>query len=94
MRPFLPALALALVGCSAAQQTAAVQKGQLFCAEATANGPLVVALADALGAPVVVTGLTAKVVADDCLAIQAVPVTPPANPAAAPVVAVTLPPTS
>jgi hypothetical protein len=80
-----------LAGCSPAQQAQAeraVVAGQLFCAKATATGPLVVALADALGAPVVVTGRTASAVADACAIIGAVPVTPPGKPADAPVVAV------
>lgn len=83
-------LALLLAGCSAAQQQRVVAAGQLFCAKATVDGPLTVALADALGAPVIVTGLTADVVKADCAVIQAIPVTPPPNPAAAPVVAAVL----
>jgi hypothetical protein len=80
-----------LIGCSPAQQAQAervVVAGQLFCAKATQTGPLVVALADALGAPVVVTGRTAAAVSDACAIIGAIPVTPPRNPADAPVVAV------
>lgn len=82
---------LSIAGCSAAQQQSAVAAGQLFCAKASVDGPLIVALADAFGAPVIVTGLASNVVAADCAAIDAIPVTPPPNPAAAPVVAVTLP---
>jgi len=80
-----------LAGCSPAQQAQAervVVAGQLFCAKATATGPIVVALADALGAPVVVTGRTATAVSDACAIIGAIPVTPPAKPSDAPVVAV------
>lgn len=80
-----------LSGCSPAQQAQAeraVVAGQLFCAKATQSGPLVVALADALGAPVVVTGRTTSAVADACAIIGAIPVTPPSQPADAPVVAV------
>jgi hypothetical protein len=80
-----------LIGCSPAQQAQAqraVVAGQLFCAKATQTGPLVVALADALGVPVVVTGRTASAVADACALIGAIPVTPPSNPAGAPVVVV------
>ena len=83
-----------LAGCTAQQATSVAQAeqnlvvdGQLFCAKATAYGPLVVALADAAGAPVVVTGAASSVVAAECAAIGAIPVTPPANPATAPVVA-------
>ena len=80
-----------LIGCSPAQQAQvdrAVVAGQLFCAKATQSGPLVVALADALGAPIVVTGRTASAVAAACALIGAIPVTPPIKPADAPVVAV------
>lgn len=73
--------------CSATQQAQTVAAGQLFCAKATADGPLVVALANALGAPVIVTGLASTVVAADCAAIGAIPVSPPASPALAPRVA-------
>lgn len=85
---FLPLVLIA--GCSAPQQQTAVKNGQLFCAKATADGPLVVALADALGAPIIVAGRTASVVAADCALIEGTPVVPPPNPAAAPVVAVPL----
>ncbi len=84
--------ALLLAGCTAAQTNTAVRDGQLFCAKATTDGPLVVAVADAAGAPIIVTGLAAAVVKGDCALIDAIPVTPPANPAAAPVVAVAVPP--
>lgn len=83
-----------LAGCSANQTNSAVVAGELFCAKATADGPLIVALADALGAPVIVTGLASAVVQADCAAIGAIPVTPPPNPAAAPVVAAPVPPAS
>ncbi len=82
--------ALLLAGCSA-QQTATVNRvvaeGQLYCAIATVNGPLVVALANAAGAPVTVTGKAASAVAADCAVIGAIPTVPPPVPAAAPVVA-------
>lgn len=97
-RVCLLAGAFPLVACSPAQQakvTTVVNKvvadGQLFCAKATVQGPVVVALADALGAPVIATGAAAAVVAADCAAIGAIPVAPPASPAVAPVVAVVLP---
>jgi hypothetical protein len=90
-------LALALAGltlsaCAVPAQLQTVEQkavvaGQLSCAQATAAGPLVVALADAAGAPVVVTGAASATVAAACAAIGAIPVTPPANPATAPVVA-------
>ena len=90
MNRYLPAIALlALAGCSTTTTPVsnAVVDGQLFCAEATATGPLVVALADASGVPVTVTGKASTVVSDACAVIGAIPVAPPANPAAAPVVA-------
>jgi hypothetical protein len=54
-------------------------KGQEFCSKATADGPLVVALANSQGAPVAVTGLASSVVAAACAAwdAAAVPVSPP-----------------
>jgi hypothetical protein len=85
-----------LTACTAQQVQTANQKvvvtGQLFCAEQTATGPLIVALADASGVPVVVTNMAAAWVTAACAAIDAVPVTPPANPAQAPVVAAAVPP--
>ncbi len=86
----LLAAGLSLSACTTAQQAAtskAVADGQLFCAKATGAGPLVVALANADGAPVTVTGAASADVAAACQVIGAIPVSPPANPAAAPVVA-------
>lgn len=79
--------ALILVGCNAQLTNRAVVDGQLFCAKATAAGPLVVALADAAGVPFTVTNKSAQVVANACAVINAIPVAPPPAPAAAPVVA-------
>ena len=86
--------ALALMSCSASQNATvatdvnkAVATGQLYCGKATQDGPLVVALATAMGAPVIVTGATSAAVAAACAVIGAIPVAPPANPASAPVVA-------
>jgi hypothetical protein len=83
--------AFALDGCTVATQQRVVVDGQLFCARATPAGPLIVAIADAAGVPVVVTGMASSAVAAICAVIAAIPVTPPANPAQAPVVAVALP---
>jgi len=80
----------ALAACSGADQASverAVVQGQLFCAKAQASGPLVVALADAAGVPISVTGRTASAVAAACAAIGAIPVSPPAAPSQAPIVA-------
>lgn len=89
--PHLAALGL-LAACTTAQQTqiqTAVTAGQLFCAEATAAGPIVVGIINSLDqTAVTVTNQTASYVAGVCAAINAVPVTPPAAPAQAPVVAV------
>ena len=86
---------LALIGaiavaCTPAQLQTAIEDGQLFCAKATATGPLVFAVATAFGAPVVVTGALKATVAGVCGLEAAIPVAPPANPAAAPVVAVAI----
>lgn len=85
------ALGLWLAACSPTQQSKALAEGQLFCAEATATGPLVVAIADASGVPVSVIGMTSAAVRGVCATIAAIPVTPPPDPAAAPVVAVVVP---
>ena len=93
MRNLVILAALGLAACSTQQLAAtntAIADGQLYCAKATALGPLVVALADAAGAPITVTGKASQVVADACAVIGAIPVVPPANPATAPVVAVAL----
>lgn len=78
-----------LAGCTPTGQLSpqAVATGQLYCATATATGPLVVALADASGVPVTATNKASSVVQAACAVINAVPVSPPANPAQAPVVA-------
>jgi hypothetical protein len=76
-----------LFGCSPATLNNTVAQGQLFCAIATATGPLVIALADQLGAPILVTGKLASAVAADCALVNGIPTTPPANPAQAPKVA-------
>lgn len=89
------AVALAVAGCSASQLATVervVANGQLYCAKATASGPLVIALANAAGVPVTVTGRTAAYVQAACGVIGAIPVAPPASPALAPVVAASVPP--
>jgi hypothetical protein len=81
---------LALTGCTPAQTdqaNRAVAVGQLFCSVASGSGPIVVALADASGVPVTVTGKAASTVAAACGVIGGIPVIPPPAPAAAPVVA-------
>lgn len=85
-----PLTALALSACSdatTARVDRVIVQGQAFCARATATGPLVVALADAAGVPISVTGRTASSVAAACAAVGAIPVSPPPNPSQAPVVA-------
>lgn len=96
-RWFVAALVLALIvelaGCTPAQQQRAVVDGQLFCGFVTPAGlNMTVGIANAAGGPVVVNGLGADVVASYCAAIDGVPVVPPVNPAAAPVVAVAVTP--
>lgn len=87
-------LFIGLAGCTQAQLASfqsgkanVVAEGQLFCAEETATGPLVVALADVSGAPVTATGKASSVVSAACAVINAVPVSPPPVPVQAPVVA-------
>lgn len=82
---------LALIGCTAQQTATTVAQGQLYCALATATGPLVVALADTAGAPITATNKAQADVAALCALINAIPVSPPASPAATPVVAVAVP---
>lgn len=77
-----------LSACTPEAQQRVVTEGELYCALATRAGPLVVAIADATGTPVIVTGLTQAAVAGICASLAAVPVVPPPDPAAAPVVAV------
>jgi hypothetical protein len=85
----LTAGAATLAAVAAAHNTTVaslVTKGALFCSKATADAPLVVALANVSGIPVSVTNATSDVVAAACAGISAVPVPPPADPAATPVV--------
>lgn len=98
MRPFIALFcAASLVGCATngTISPAAFQQGQLFCAEATATGPLIVALENAAGVPVNVTGKEAATVEAACAAwsATAVPVAPPASatPASVPTVAAPVP---
>lgn len=85
------ATAVLLAGCGSTASQNAVAQGQLFCAESTATGPLVVALANVSGVPVTVTGKASAEVAAACAVIGAIPVSPPSDPAAAPVVAAAVP---
>src|SRR5581483_11241466 len=86
-----------LIGCNAVKQTLGlgsgqVTAGQLFCAAETAAGPLIVALLDTAGVPVIVTGLASDTVAAWCKqwTAAAVPVSPPT--VSVPSVAVVPPP--
>lgn len=97
---FVGALSGALMGCSLAQFEAGEAKvfaaGQEFCSAAGADGPMVVALADAAGAPVIVTGLASGLVAAACKAwnVLAIPVPqPPATVTPIPTVTVVMPAT-
>lgn len=65
-----------------------VKKGALFCQKASTDASLVVAVANLSGVPVTVTDIASEVVAATCAGIDAVPVSPPADPAAAPIVVV------
>lgn len=80
---------MGMVGaCTPAQQATAVVDGQLFCAKLVAGSPLTVALADALGVPIIVQGMASAIVRADCALIGAIPVSPPLNVSQTPVVAV------
>ena len=63
-----------------------VTAGALFCEKADPLVPVVFALANAAGAPVSVTAQASEDVAAACAAVQAVPVSPPANAATVPVI--------
>jgi hypothetical protein len=63
-----------------------VTAGALFCKQASTDAPLVVVLANLSGVPVSVTDASSDVVAAACNGIAAVPVAPPADVTAIPVV--------
>lgn len=71
-----------------------VSKGALFCKKVTTDAPLVVAVATVSGAPVSVIGIASDVVAATCAGINAVPVSPPADPASTPIVVIPVAPTT
>lgn len=92
-------VASALVACSADQQqkvqtALSSPLGQLFCGIATASGPIVAGMIEgnvsgsAAPIAIIATDKTQAYVAATCAAAGGVPVSPPANPAAAPQVAV------
>lgn len=83
---------LLIGGCNEETKRRVVAQGQLFCGVATSAGPLIVAVADTAGAPIIVTGMASNVVAAVCGMLKGIPVTPPVDQAAAPVVAVPLEP--
>lgn len=83
--------AITLAQVAAANNTTAaslVAGGTLFCAKTSAGLPLIVALANAEGAPVAAVNQTAAQVAGACAAIAAIPTPPPIDAATALVVAV------
>jgi hypothetical protein len=95
---------LCIAGCSSTGTSATspvAQAGQLFCAVQTGGGgAVVVALIDAAAsgaAPgggqvaVIATNMGKAYVDEACAGAGGIPVSPPANPAAAPVVAVVVP---
>ena len=76
------------------QQTVSnlIADGQLFCGVATQAGPVVVAVVDATSAKAVtVTDQAASYVNAACKIVNGIPVAPPVNAAAAPVVAIVPP---
>jgi hypothetical protein len=83
-------LEVAACALTTAQKASGITEGQLFCARATQDGPLIQLVTDAIGVPIIVTGMAAAAVAAVCASIASVPVSPPPTPAvasAAPVVA-------
>jgi hypothetical protein len=80
-------ITVGLVACSQQQLTTVSNDGRLFCAVATAEGPIIVSLANAEGVPVTVTNQSAAAVAAACAVIDGIPVTPPAAGTTVPVVA-------
>lgn len=80
--------ALALSACTSAQVGKTVAQGQLFCAKATATGPLVIALATVANGPVNVIGQTKQYVDALCAVAGGIAVSPPTNPGDAPVLTV------
>lgn len=96
MKPLLLlATFLALAGCTEAQQRLAAQAGQLYCAVRTVTGPVVVGLINAEASAagygsvaVLATGASKAAVDALCKSAGGVAVSPPADPASAPQVAV------
>ncbi len=84
-------LCLAMVLLVSCSPSACLADGQLFCATVTPAGPIIVAVADAAGVPIIATGLASATVTAICAQIAAIPVSPPANAAIVPMVAVALP---
>ena len=70
-----------ITGCAEIQtlKPAVINVGQLFCAQMTDNGPLIVKLVDLAGAPVIATDAGSFAVEAACAAINATPVSPPIN---------------
>lgn len=95
----LALIALSATACSTTQVGkvtsilgSAVAEGQLYCQTIGALEPTIVAVADAAdSSAIIATGKTAAFVNAVCGVINAVPVSPPANPATAPVVSVKVP---
>lgn len=63
-----------------------VKRGALFCKQTALLAPATVVLANAAGVPVSVTGMASDDVMRACQLINAVPVSPPADPAAVTIV--------
>lgn len=72
----LCAAILAVTGCTADLRNRALADGQLVCGLGPANA---VAMVDPAGAPIFARGNTAMYVAAVCAAINAIPVSPPAQ---------------
>ena len=74
--------------------TVALQDARLFCAVATPTGPLVIAVANAAGAPVIATGTAKAVVDASCAAVNGIPTSPPTVGTTVPTVAAPVPATA
>ena len=69
-----------LTACTPTPSPKQYAEGQLFCSYADVGGPMVAAIANIVGVPVLVTGLASSTVSDFCKAWNAAaqPVMPPA----------------
>ena len=88
--------AVILAGCTVQQaETTGLKvasRTQAYCKILTAAGPLIVALADAAGAPIAITDAAKTDLRIACAVVNAVPVTAPVGGTVVPVVTLPRPP--